>query len=71
MFSNEVVTRLAAVGQTGLGSAHLFTYSDAMEMPQMQTPMGGRLRWDYRTWTYKGVQRDQSRDPVGRAEPTQ
>ena len=54
VFSNEVVTRLAAVEQTGLGSAHLFSYSDAMEMTQMQTPMGGRLRWDYRTWTYKG-----------------
>jgi YD repeat-containing protein len=47
------VSRLDGVTNT-LGT-HALTYNGSLEMLTMTTPMGGRLRWEYRTWTYTGA----------------
>ena len=41
-------TYLASVG---LGTSHSFLYANG-EMTQMTTPLGGRLRWQHRTFTF-------------------
>ena len=55
----DPVWRLSTVGVclangTSQVPFHRFTYSNATEMLSMDTPLGGRLSWTYRTHTYTG-----------------
>ena len=51
---------LHSIGVTGLGVSHTFEYGSApgggtsAEMSRMVTPLGGDLRWTYKTFQYSG-----------------